>query len=104
MKESAHSLTKTILEMDLVAYSDVARMLEENLNVEAVKIFQDQIQQFVDHGLAVIGLHREDIVIETAGGDNAILMFDEAETMHKFARNCSPPSEQKLVSSAQLTR
>jgi hypothetical protein len=40
MNESAHSLTKTILEMDLVAYSDVARLLEENLNVEAVKIFQ----------------------------------------------------------------
>jgi adenylate cyclase len=85
MNESAHSLTKTILEMDLVAYSDVARLLEENLNVEAVKIFQDQIQQFVDHGLTVVELHRDNIVIDTAGGDNAILMFDDAATMHKFA-------------------
>jgi len=85
MKESAHSLTKTILEMDLVAYSDVARMLEENLNVEAVKAFQDQIQQFVDYGLTTIGLHRENTVIDTAGGDNAILMFDNPTTMHRFA-------------------
>jgi adenylate cyclase len=86
MNESAHSLTKTILEMDLVAYSDVARLLEENLNVEAVKIFQDQIQQFVDYGLSVVGLRRDEVVIDTAGGDNAILMFDDSETTHKFAQ------------------
>jgi adenylate cyclase len=85
MKESANSSIKTILEMDLVAYSDVARLLEENLNVEAVKIFQDQIQEFVNYGLAIIGLPREDAVIATAG-DNAILMFDDAEVMHKFAQ------------------
>jgi adenylate cyclase len=85
MNESAHSLTKTILEMDLVAYSDVARLLEENLNVEAVKIFQDQIQQFVDYGLSAVSLRRDDVVIDTAG-DNAILMFDDVETMHKFAQ------------------
>jgi adenylate cyclase len=85
MKEPAHSVTKTILEMDLVAYSDVARLLEENLNVEAVKVFQDQIQQFVDYGLSAIGLHRDDVVMSTAG-DNAILMFDDATTMHEFAQ------------------
>jgi adenylate cyclase len=85
MTESAHSLTKTILEMDLVAYSDVARLLEENLNVEVVKIFQDQIQRFVDYGLSAVRLHRDDVVIDTAG-DNAILMFDDVETMHKFAQ------------------
>src|SRR5580700_6513269 len=85
MKVSAHSLTKTILEMDLVAYSDVARMLEENLNVAAVKEFQDQIQHFVDHGLTAVGLRRHDVVMATAG-DNAILMFNDAATMHKFAQ------------------
>jgi len=85
MNQSAHSQIKTVLEMDLAAYSDVARMLEENLNVEAVKVFQDQIQEFVDYGLTVIGLHRDDVVVATAG-DNAILMFDDAQTMHKFAQ------------------
>ena len=71
--------------MDLVAYSDVARLLEENLNVEAVKAFQDQIQHFVDCGLKSLDLKRDDIVMATAG-DNAILMFDDAATMHKFAQ------------------
>jgi len=31
------------------AYADVARVLEENLDVWAVKAFEDQIQSFVDH-------------------------------------------------------
>jgi class 3 adenylate cyclase len=85
MEGPEHSLTKTILEMDLAAYSDVARLLEENLNVEAVKALQDQIQHFVDHGLEQMSLKRDDIVMATAG-DNAILMFDDAATMHKFAQ------------------
>jgi class 3 adenylate cyclase len=75
---------KTVLELDLVSYNDVARFLEEHLNVEAVKIFQDQIQGFVDHGLDAVGLRREDVVLGTSG-DNAILIFDDAETMHRFA-------------------
>ena len=76
---------RAVLEIDLVAYSDVALMLEENLSVEAVKVFEDQVQSFVDHGLDTVGLQREDIVLGTAG-DNAILIFDDAETMHRFAQ------------------
>jgi class 3 adenylate cyclase len=44
-----------------------------------------QIQAFVDHGLNTLGLHRNDIVFGTAG-DNAILIFDDAATMHRFAQ------------------
>src|SRR5215472_9625530 len=85
MEAPEHSLTKTILEMDLVAYSDVARLLEENLNVAAVKAFQDQIQHFVDYGLELMNLNRDETVVATAG-DNDILMFDDAAMMHKFAQ------------------
>lgn len=84
MPKSAHTFTKTILEMDLVGYSDLARMLEENLDVGAVKALEEQILQFIDYGLTEIGLQRNDIVIDTAG-DNAILMFDDAATMHASA-------------------
>ena len=42
-------LMRTVLELDLAAYADVARVLEENLDVWAVKAFEDQIQSFVDH-------------------------------------------------------
>lgn len=60
-------------------------MLEENLNVEVVKTFEDRIQAFVDCGLDMLGLRRDEILLGTAG-DNAILVFDEAATMHQFAR------------------
>jgi len=83
--QASQNTRKTVLEIDLVAYSDVALMLEENLNVEAVKIFEDKIQEFVDRGLDAVHLRREDIVLGTSG-DNAILCFDDAETMHHFAQ------------------
>jgi len=83
--QAAHHTTRTVLEIDLVSYSDIARVLEENLNVEAVKAFEDQIQAFVDHGLNALGLQRDAIVLGTAG-DNAILIFDDAATMHQFAQ------------------
>ncbi|MBV9555115.1 MAG: hypothetical protein JO032_20240 [Alphaproteobacteria bacterium] len=79
-----HDTTKTVLEMDLVAYSDVARMIEENLDVVAVKTFEDQVQSFVDTGLAAVGLSRDEAVLGTAG-DNAILLFDDPAVMHGFA-------------------
>src|SRR5262249_23082935 len=76
--------TKTVLELDLVSYNDIARVLEESLNVEAVKVFEDQIPAFVDHGLHTPRLPREAIVLRPAG-DNAPLLFHDAATMHHFA-------------------
>ncbi len=82
---AAHSETKTVLELDLASYSDIARVLEENLDVHAVKAFEDQVQSFVDYGLNEVKLKRDDVVLGTAG-DNAILIFDQAATMHCFAK------------------
>jgi class 3 adenylate cyclase len=76
--------TKTVLEIDLCSYNDIATFIEENLDVAAVKAFEDQIQQFVDYGLKSINLRRDDIVLGAAG-DNAVLIFDDANTMHRFA-------------------
>ncbi len=45
----AQQLMRPVLELDLAAYADVARVLEENLDVWAVKAFEGQIQSFVDH-------------------------------------------------------
>jgi hypothetical protein len=97
---SSQKVQKTVLELDLVGYSDIALVLEENLDVEAVKIFQEQIQQFVDVGLGAVGLQREPTVIGTAG-DNAILIFDDPETMHRFAHAVQNETE-KYNSSKQI--
>lgn len=75
---------KTVVELDLVAYSDIARVLEEHLDVYAVKAFQDQIQSFVNEGLALLGMRRNDVVYGTAD-DNAVLFFDDAATAHQFS-------------------
>jgi WD40 repeat protein len=75
---------KTVLEMDLISYGDIAMVLEENLDAEAVKSFEDQIQLFVDRGLEFVGLRREDVVIGSSG-DNAILTFVDPGVMHRFA-------------------
>jgi class 3 adenylate cyclase len=75
---------KTVLELDLYSYNDIATFIEENLDVAAVRAFEDQIQQFVDYGLQALDLRRDDVVLGTAG-DNAVLIFDDASTMHRFA-------------------
>jgi class 3 adenylate cyclase len=76
--------TKTVLEIDLYSYNDIATFIEENLDVAAVKAFEDQIQQLVDYGLKALNLRRDDVVLGTAG-DNAVLIFDDPNTMHRFA-------------------
>ena len=44
-------MRKTVLELDLVAYSDIARVLEESTGPETVASLNDQIQAFVDEAL-----------------------------------------------------
>jgi class 3 adenylate cyclase len=75
---------KTVLELDLASYSDIARVLEEHLDAHAVMAFENQIQSFVDRGLEQVRLKREDVVFGTAG-DNAVLVFDDPSVMHRFA-------------------
>jgi class 3 adenylate cyclase len=75
---------RTIVELDLVGYSDLARNLEQQVGVEVVARFNDQIQEFVDAGLAVIHSSREDMVRATTG-DGAILVFEKPVDAHAFA-------------------
>jgi class 3 adenylate cyclase len=75
---------KTIVELDLVGYSDRARDLEQQLGVEVVAKFNDQIQEFVNVGLAAISGSREAMVRATTG-DGAILVFETASDAHTFA-------------------
>ena len=77
-------MVKTVVELDLAGYSDVARELEDHLSVAVVMSFNDQIQTFVDDGLKQVGVLRQDAVMAQPG-DGAILVFDHPETAHKFA-------------------
>ncbi len=74
----------TVFELDLASYSEAARTLEEHLDVHAVEALQKQVQGFIDHGLSEVNLRREDVVFSTSG-DNAIILFEDVEPMHRFA-------------------
>jgi class 3 adenylate cyclase len=78
-------MTKTVLELDLAGYSDIARQLEEQLGVRTVSQFNVQIQGFVDVGLDAVSAERSQVVMATTG-DGAILVFDRAENAHRFAQ------------------
>jgi len=97
-------MRKTIVELDLKGYSDVARELEENLSAEVVMHFNDQIQAFVDTGLRAVNLHREDAVMATTG-DGAILALDSPSIAHRYALAvhdaCRLHNHEKTVASAK---
>lgn len=75
---------KTLVELDLVGYSDVCRALEENLGAHVVAQFNSQIQEFVNAGLEAVHASRGQVVLATTG-DGAILAFDRAVDSHHFA-------------------
>jgi class 3 adenylate cyclase len=77
-------MRKTILELDMVGYSSVARMLEQSLGPAAVFNLNQSVQTLVHRGLAETKLDSPDTVLLTTG-DGAILAFDYAEQAHRFA-------------------
>jgi class 3 adenylate cyclase len=77
-------MQKTVLELDMVGYSTVARILDQNAGADTVSKLNREIQGFVDVGLTSIGAKRNEVVMATTG-DGAILVFAEAEQAHRFA-------------------
>jgi sugar/nucleoside kinase (ribokinase family)/class 3 adenylate cyclase len=76
---------KTVVSVDLVAYSTICANLEEGLNVTSVAQLDQQIQSlFIDVGLSAIGASRCETVAKSTG-DGAILVFNSAEHAHRFA-------------------
>jgi len=97
-------MKKTVLELDLAGYSTIARTLEENLHAPIVLQFNQQIQSFVDAGLAAIDALRQKTVMATPG-DGALLVFDSAEDAHRFAEAVHQATQshnaEKTLSSAR---
>gem|GEM_PF-2016340 len=74
----------TIVVIDMVGFSNVARVLEESLDAHSVIGLSRQIQAFVDRALTQLPeehVHR--VVART--GDGVILLFEKAEDAHCFA-------------------
>jgi class 3 adenylate cyclase len=78
-------MKKTVLELDLVGYSSIAAILEENTSSGAVAELNAQVQSFIDKGLNAAAVERQHTVMANTG-DGAILLFDKAEHAHNFAK------------------
>lgn len=76
-------MIKTIVELDLKGYSDIAREIEEHFTAEVVLHFNAQIQSFISDALKRTGVEEEAIMATT--GDGAILAFDAPSLAHDFA-------------------
>ena len=83
-RNASMSTTKTVLELDLVGYSDKARELEEHLGVELVMRFNDQIKEFISNGLKSAGVAEQDAIVQSTG-DGAIVVLDTPEQAHRLA-------------------
>ena len=98
------TMAKTVVELDLIGYSDTARELEEHLGADLVMRFNDQIQGFVDLGLKAAGLSRQYTFVKTTG-DGAIAVLDEPAQAHSFAEAlnaaCREHNGKKSVESAK---
>lgn len=97
-------MKKTIVELDLRGYSDIARDLEEHLSADVVMHFNEQIQKLVDDALTSVGVSREIAVMATTG-DGAILVFDEPLIGHKFSvaihNSCREHNQTRTVEAAK---
>jgi len=87
-------LDRTVVEVDLVGYSTIARVLEENTSTSTVAELNAQIQVYIDAALAAAGTNRG-IAVMTTTGDGAILLLDSAEKAHKFAGALHSASEDR---------
>lgn len=76
--------TRTVLDLDMVGYSTVARAMDAGGDAEGVRALNARIQRFVDAGLRGVGRSREHTVMAETG-DGAILVFDAPAEAHRFA-------------------
>jgi tetratricopeptide (TPR) repeat protein/class 3 adenylate cyclase len=73
----------TVAVVDMVGYSDIAKLLEENLTAGAVAELNRQIQGFMNHSLSQLPNDHCYRIISRPG-DGIIVFFENAEDAHSF--------------------
>ena len=80
-----NTMRKTVVELDLMGYSDKAQVLEDTYGPKEVEKLNRRIQELVNRGLISVGIARESAIVSTTG-DGAILVFEKADHAHEFAK------------------
>ena len=77
-------IRRTVAVVDMVAYSTVAKLLEENISAVGVSDLNDQIQNFMTRALGQLSSdHTHSVIART--GDGIILLFERSQDAHAFA-------------------
>lgn len=76
---------KFIVELDLVGYSRIGGLLEQQIDAGLINELNEQILGFIRSGVAATGKSWADVVYLMTG-DGAILGFDAAEQVYLFAK------------------
>jgi len=76
---------RVVVELDLSRYSDIARLLEENLGAEAVRQLNAQVEKLVEMALNSVDAKVSETRLTTTG-DGAILAFESATKACQFAQ------------------
>ncbi len=79
------AVSQTVVVVDMVGYSTLARLLEENTGAPAVAQLNRQIQSMIQHALGLLSAPGKHSTMSHTG-DGAILLFDRAQDAHCFAR------------------
>jgi class 3 adenylate cyclase len=79
-------LRKTVAVVDMVGYSSIARILEQNISAASVSELNKQIQSFITRALEQLPEAQTYIVVARTG-DGIILLFDAVDAAHSFAAN-----------------
>lgn len=99
------ALVRTVVAMDLVGYSRMAREIDGKVGPAGDALLLKQIQSIVDAGLAAIRVSREQAVFHEPG-DSAMLALEGPELAHRFARAvheaCRDRNAGKTVESASF--
>jgi class 3 adenylate cyclase len=85
MDSQVLNMEKTVLEVDLVRYTQTAVNVQENIGLPGLKMFEDQVRGIINSGLNRVGLNRDEVVLGEAG-DNAIMILDNVEVAHLLAQ------------------
>jgi len=104
MEESGGMLRKTVAVVDMVGYSSIARLLEQNISAASVAELNKQIQSFMTRALEQIEPAQAYTVVARTG-DGIILLFDSVDAAHTFAasvhRFAKEHNDQRTESTAQ---
>ena len=85
MDSQVLNMEKTVLEVDLVRYTQTAVNVQENIGLPGLKMFEDQVRGIINSGLNRVGLNRDEVVLGEAG-DNALMILDNVEVAHVLAQ------------------